>query len=122
MSYVSLLAHRARIEARTKREDRLGQTREAWEEKAHDVPCRLSDPRGGEVFTDRSRGVVRADYTLYFPPGTDICESDRVAEVVDRAGTVLAVDLEVLLVKTVGGMDGQSHHLECPCMLTRAET
>jgi hypothetical protein len=122
VSYESLLTHRARIEERSKLKDRLGQVAVSWKEKAANVSCRLSNARGGEVFTDRSRNVVRADYTLYFPEGTDIHETDRVAEVVDSAGAVLAINLNVLLVRTTGGLDGRSHHLECPCVVIRGET
>ena len=114
-----MLAHHATIERRSTRVDRTGQPRDLWEEKAHDVPCRLGLARGGEVFTDRSRDVVRADYTLYLPAGTDIGEADRVSRVWDAGGATLAEDLEILLVRPVAGMDGKTHHIECPCALTR---
>lgn len=119
MSFESLLGHRMTIQAQTKRKDRFNQPVDVWEDKATDIPCRLTNPSGGETYTDRSRNVVKADYVLYFQTDVAIGESDRVGTVTDADGNVLATDLDVLLVRPAGGFDGRAHHLEAPCVMHR---
>lgn len=119
MSFIGLLGHRATIQARTTRRDRFNQPLDAWEDKATDVPCRLTNPSGGETYTDRSRNVVKADHVLFFGPDVVIGELDRVGQVVDADGVVLARDLDVLLVRPAGGFKGTTHHLEVPCVAFR---
>ena len=51
----------------------------------NDVPCWLTQTAGVEMVAG-DRTVVVNDYRLYFPPGTDITELDRVGEVRDRRG------------------------------------
>lgn len=119
MSYEGLLGHTCTIQEQVEREDRLGNKRLIWKNKAVDVRCRLTNPRGGEIYTDRSQDVVKADHTLYFSPGTDIGESDRILIVKDGHGNTLAENLNPLLVRPVSGLLGHQHHLEVPCVLFR---
>jgi len=119
VSYAGLLGHTCTIQERVEREDRLGNKRQVWVDKAKDVRCRLTNPRGGEIYTDRSQDVVKADHVLYFLEGTDIGETDRVLIVNDGHGNTLAENLDPLLVRPVSGLLGHQHHLEVPCVLFR---
>ena len=89
MSYLGLLVHRATIQKRSTREDRFNQPVDEWTDLATDVRCRLTNPGGSGVsLTDRSQGVVKADYSIYFPKGTGVGEANRIASVVDAAAVL----------------------------------
>lgn len=121
MSVEALMPHIATIKAKVGTKDRFGQPTRAYRVRAHH-PCRLSDPRGqGEVYTDRSAGVVRATHTVYLPATAerDIEESSKISEVHDANGVVLARDLQVLHVRRITGYDGAVHHVEADCFLFR---
>ena len=80
--------------------------------KATDVPCRFYSKNVMEKFTDRSLGIVQDLFVIFFSPGTDIGESDRITEIRGPDGVTVAQNLDVTGVRNVAGKDGRLHHLE----------
>jgi len=119
VEFEDLLVHTATVQRHGTREDRFGQpVLDDWNTLGQ-FTCRLTPPKGGERYTDRSQGVVVADYVLYFLPAATIGEADRVSVVTAADGSVLAQDLDVLLVQQHCDLEGAPHHLEVPCRLHR---
>ncbi len=123
MSFDALLVHLADIQKRSPGVDRFGQPVETWVAKASDVRCRITAPRGqGLQMTDRSQGVVRADYMMYFLPSVDIGEADRITNVRGSDGSAMvSAKLIPMQVRPVSTRGGVRDHLEIPCTLYREQ-
>ena len=122
MSIDVLMPHTATVLSRSQRTDRANQRVNAFDPKLEGVACRLTNARGRQIFELENKEAVHADYTLFVPKDTDIAETDRIGEVVDKTGRVLAADLIVLLVRPGSTGDGVVHHIEVPCAHTRVAT
>lgn len=117
MSYEDLLPHTVEVRRNVKQRDRFGQPREGTD-LVGTFPCRLTNGRGGERYTDRSREVVVRSYVLFMSTGADITEADTVT-VRDRAGGDLVTDADVQDVMTPEDWLGP-HHLEAKIQATRS--
>ena len=117
MSYEDLLPHTVEVRRSVKQRDRFGQPR-AESDAVGEFPCRLTNGRGGERYTDRSREVVVRSYVLFMSTGADITEADTVT-VRDRTGRVLVTDGDVQDVMAPEDWLGP-HHLEVKVQSTRS--
>lgn len=120
MSFDSLLVHTAEVWHEPTAVDRFGQPAEVDPSSPPDATyrCRLSTARGSERFTDRSRGVVAEQYSLFLPLSAELSESDRVT-VRNRAGQLLVERANVTFVSTPE--DSRSaHHREAKLQAERS--
>lgn len=122
MSLLSLMPHTAVIQRRSQVTNRLGGVRKEYEDKAAGVQCRLSNVSGRAAWTQTNEGTIKAEYNLYFPVGTDIEELDRVLNVRDVGGAIIASNLIPLIVRHVNKGQGGIHHIEVPCKVDRGQT
>ena len=116
--YLNLLTQRATIQERSVAVDRFGQPSGSWSNKATAVPCRMTVAKGSERDADRTRDEVKLTHKVFLPAGTAVAEADRIT-VVDPDGTVLASELDILLVAPVAGRNGRQHHIEVGVELQR---
>ena len=112
MSFTALLQHVCDIEARSVTEDVMGQPENEYVSAATNVPCRLIHPSENESRSTRSVEDYRLNYGLLLLPDVEIRESDRIAEVRDAAGTVIAREIDIEKISPVSDGRGITHHLQ----------
>ncbi len=118
MLMLGLLPHLAHVQRPGPLRDRFGQPVEAETNRTEGVTlrCRL-EPAAGKVHaTEKLRSVGEDRYTVYFAGSADVRPGDRIHEILDPEGGVLAERLHVERVRGWSGFGGLQHHLEVLCL------
>jgi hypothetical protein len=110
-----LMGHRCDIDRLVDGRDDFNKPLTDTEERYVGVPCYLSglSTVGGndERSTLDTRDMVTMGYKLFLPLDYVVAESDRIREVRDADGQVLARDLNILAVRPIS-RPSRVHHLE----------
>ncbi|KKN41038.1 hypothetical protein LCGC14_0727260 [marine sediment metagenome] len=120
--FSTLLVHSADTERLAGPPDRFGQPGETFVALATNIICRLSTAsKRSETSSPVTHEVLQADFVLYTFPDVDLQQTDRIREVRDKDGKVLAELLEVVAVKRILDGDGSAHHLEVMLIEVRSD-
>lgn len=83
-----------------------------------EAACRLTTPKGGQQFGERSRDVYVVTYTVTCEPNVDVREADRVKVFDPHTEQVLLPDGKITLLRPCFTMNA-IHHLELKVSVVR---
>jgi hypothetical protein len=127
MIKTSLFANKCTIREPLEIRDRYGQRKYEFSVKSTNVPCRLSgatflESAAGEIMNDRTRGIVRLGWIVFFPPYVDVREADIITDLVNKDNELLGIELRVTKVVRPLNAYGKINHIEAYCESYKGES